>query len=82
MAEAAPILCLQPKDWTIKMNKKERRLAIATALQSAAAVITVVDDIKVPPPFQVLYFQKRANWPLLNYMPALDSNPGESEHLS
>lgn len=35
----------KPKDWTIKMNKKERRLAIATALQSAAAAITVVDDI-------------------------------------
>lgn len=31
------------------MNKKERRLAIATALQSAAAAqdVTVVDDIKV-----------------------------------
>jgi large subunit ribosomal protein L4 len=26
----------QPKDWSIKMNKKERRLAMATALQSAA----------------------------------------------
>jgi len=36
----------KPKDWTIKMNKKERRLAIATALQSASAAITVVDDIK------------------------------------
>lgn len=30
------------------MNKKERRLATATALQSAAQAITVVDDIKVP----------------------------------
>lgn len=38
---------MQPKDWSIKMNKKERRLAIATALQSAAQSITVVDDIKV-----------------------------------
>lgn len=27
---------LQPKDWSISMNKKERRLAMATALQSAA----------------------------------------------
>ena len=40
---------MQPKDWSIKMNKKERRLATATALQSAAQSITVVDDIKVLP---------------------------------
>ena len=26
----------KPKDWSIKMNKKERRLAMATAIQSAA----------------------------------------------
>lgn len=37
----------QPKDWSIKMNKKERRLALATALQSAAADITVVDNLTV-----------------------------------
>ena len=30
---------MQPTDWTIKMNKKERRLAVATALQSAAGSI-------------------------------------------
>jgi hypothetical protein len=35
----------QPKDWSIKMNKKERRLALATALQSAAADVVVVDNI-------------------------------------
>eukprot|EP00879_Flechtneria_rotunda_P001882 GHRR01002053.1.p1 GENE.GHRR01002053.1~~GHRR01002053.1.p1 ORF type:complete len:252 (+),score=89.44 GHRR01002053.1:84-839(+) len=35
----------KPKDWSIKMNKKERRLALATALQSAAADIIVVDSI-------------------------------------
>lgn len=28
------------------MNKKERRLALATALQSAAGDVVVVDDIK------------------------------------
>ncbi len=33
----------QPKDWSIKMNKKERRLALATALQSAARDVVVVD---------------------------------------
>jgi hypothetical protein len=43
------VLCcrcaLQPKDWSIKMNKKERRLALATALQSAAGDVIVTDDI-------------------------------------
>ena len=41
------LLHLQPKDFTIKMNKKERRLALSTALQSAADAITVVDDLHV-----------------------------------
>ena len=40
-------MLLQPKDYTIKMNKKERRLALSTALQSAAEAITVVEDLKV-----------------------------------
>lgn len=35
----------QPKDWSISMNKKERRLALATALQSAASDVVVVDSI-------------------------------------
>lgn len=34
----------KPRDWSISMNKKERRLAMATALQSAAADIIVVED--------------------------------------
>lgn len=37
----------QPKDWSIKMNKKERRLALATALQSAAANTVTIRDLKV-----------------------------------
>ncbi|KAK9829589.1 hypothetical protein WJX72_006711 [[Myrmecia] bisecta] len=36
----------KPKDWSVSMNKKERRLALATALQSAADSITVVEDFK------------------------------------
>lgn len=36
----------RPRDWTIKMNKKEKRLAMATALQSAAGSIIVVEDLK------------------------------------
>ncbi|CAL8465441.1 g4977 [Coccomyxa elongata] len=36
----------KPTDWTIKINKKERRLAVATALQSAAGDIKVIEDIK------------------------------------
>jgi large subunit ribosomal protein L4 len=35
----------KPKDWSISMNKKERRLALATALQSAAGDVVVVDAI-------------------------------------
>lgn len=35
----------KPKDWSIKMNKKERRLAMATALQSCAQDMIVVDDL-------------------------------------
>lgn len=37
---------MQPTDWSIKMNKKERRLAVATALHSAAADILVADNMK------------------------------------
>ena len=40
----------QPTDWTIKINKKERRLAVATALQSAASDMKVIEDIKVSLP--------------------------------
>ncbi|KAK9902744.1 hypothetical protein WJX75_004581 [Coccomyxa subellipsoidea] len=36
----------KPTDWTIKINKKERRLAVATALQSAASDMKVIEDIK------------------------------------
>ena len=49
--EAAPwsdaCVVFQPKDWTVKVNKKERRLAVATALQSAADDMMVISDIKV-----------------------------------
>lgn len=34
----------KPRDWSIDMNKKERRLALATALQSAAADMLVVPN--------------------------------------
>ncbi|PNH02848.1 50S ribosomal protein L4 [Tetrabaena socialis] len=36
----------KPKDWTISMNKKERRLAFATALQSAAPDMTVIESLE------------------------------------
>jgi large subunit ribosomal protein L4 len=36
----------KPRDWSIDMNKKERRVAMATALQSAAGdAMVVVDDL-------------------------------------
>mmetsp|Transcript_11468 Transcript_11468/g.19592 ORF Transcript_11468/g.19592 Transcript_11468/m.19592 type:complete len:260 (-) Transcript_11468:117-896(-) len=35
----------KPKDWTISMNKKERRLAMSSALQNAAGSMVVVEDL-------------------------------------
>ena len=35
----------KPRDWSHKMNKKEKRLAISSALQSAAVDMTIVEDI-------------------------------------
>lgn len=41
----------KPVDWGIKMNKKERRLALATALASAAASdVVAVDALALPDP--------------------------------
>lgn len=34
----------KPRDWSIKINRKEKQLAISTALSSAAGSITVVED--------------------------------------
>ncbi|XAR60711.1 hypothetical protein NMG60_11034190 [Bertholletia excelsa] len=34
----------KPKDWSIKINRKEKRLAISTALSSAAVNIIVVEE--------------------------------------
>jgi large subunit ribosomal protein L4 len=36
----------KPKDWSIKINKKEKRLAISTALQSATVNTIVVEDFE------------------------------------
>ncbi|KAH1194551.1 50S ribosomal protein L4, chloroplastic [Glycine max] len=34
----------KPRDWSIKINRKEKRLAISTAIASAAASAVVVED--------------------------------------
>ncbi|KAL3719962.1 hypothetical protein ACJRO7_004882 [Eucalyptus globulus] len=34
----------RPRDWSIKINRKEKRLAMSTALSSAAGSVTVVED--------------------------------------
>lgn len=34
----------KPKDWSIKINRKEKQLAISTALQSAAVHMKVIED--------------------------------------
>eukprot|EP00891_Asterochloris_glomerata_P002633 jgi/Astpho2/2633/Aster-06986 len=36
----------KPKDYSIKMNRKEKKVAMATALQSAASSMTVVKPMK------------------------------------
>jgi large subunit ribosomal protein L4 len=36
----------KPKDWSIKINRKENQLAISTALQSAAVNMVVVEDFE------------------------------------
>jgi len=35
----------KPRDWSAKMNQKERKLALSSALQNAAASITVIPDL-------------------------------------
>ncbi|PKI66458.1 hypothetical protein CRG98_013114 [Punica granatum] len=42
----------KPRDWSIKINRKEKRLAISTALSSAVESMTVVEDFgdKFPVP--------------------------------
>lgn len=35
----------KPRDWSAKMNKKERKLALSSALQNAASSITVIPDL-------------------------------------
>merc|ERR1719161_854363 len=34
----------KPRDWSISMTKKERRLAMATAIQNSSEIVTVVDN--------------------------------------
>jgi len=35
----------KPRDWSAKMNQKERKLALSSALQNAASSITVIPDL-------------------------------------
>lgn len=54
----------KPKDWSIKMNKKERRLAMATAIQSAASSMIVVDGMcaGVKEPKSKLFQENLKSW--------------------
>lgn len=48
----------KPKDWTVNMNKKERHLAMGSALQSAASSMIVVDNVSskfTEPKTKVMY---------------------------
>eukprot|EP00466_Bigelowiella_natans_P002666 jgi/Bigna1/47204/estExt_Genewise1.C_110032 len=35
----------KPRDWSVDMNQKERRIAMATALQSASSDVILVEDL-------------------------------------
>jgi large subunit ribosomal protein L4 len=37
----------KPRDWTINMSKKERRLAMATAIQNSSEIMTVIDTFEL-----------------------------------
>merc|ERR1711933_182384 len=37
----------KPRSWSIKINKKERRLAMATALQNSSEIMTIVNDFEL-----------------------------------
>jgi len=37
----------KPRSWVITMSKKEKRLAMATALQNSAKIMTVVDNFEI-----------------------------------
>eukprot|EP00897_Mesotaenium_endlicherianum_P005793 jgi/Mesen1/5241/ME000026S04534 len=54
----------KPCDWTIKINKKEKQLAISTALQSASVSMTVVEDLneKLSEPKTKVFVEALARW--------------------
>jgi large subunit ribosomal protein L4 len=54
----------KPRDYEVKMNRKERRLALRTALQSRAAEIIVVEDFtdKLPRPKTKELMEAIARW--------------------
>ncbi|KAF6153510.1 hypothetical protein GIB67_027377 [Kingdonia uniflora] len=54
----------KPKDWSIKINKKEKRLAISTALSSAAVNTIVVEDFgeKIEKPSTKAFVAAMKRW--------------------
>jgi large subunit ribosomal protein L4 len=64
----------KPRDWSIDMNKKERRLALATAIQSAAPDVIVVEDFASS-------WEEIKTASLVSKLSALGSNPMEQKTL-
>lgn len=64
----------KPRDWSITMNKKEKRLALATAIQSAAEDMIVVEDFAGQ-----MSEVKTKN--LLSQLEAVGANPMEEKTL-
>ncbi|KAK4788513.1 hypothetical protein SAY86_019832 [Trapa natans] len=54
----------KPRDWSIKINRKEKRLAISTALSSAIGSVVVVEDFgdKFPVPKTSEFTEAMRRW--------------------
>eukprot|EP00240_Pyramimonas_obovata_P013391 CAMPEP_0118933144 /NCGR_PEP_ID=MMETSP1169-20130426/11417_1 /TAXON_ID=36882 /ORGANISM="Pyramimonas obovata, Strain CCMP722" /LENGTH=253 /DNA_ID=CAMNT_0006875875 /DNA_START=50 /DNA_END=811 /DNA_ORIENTATION=- len=64
----------KPKDWSITMNKKERRLAMSSALQNAAGSMTVVEDLDGQ-------FETKKTKEMVKALSALGVNAGDNAVL-
>ena len=64
----------KPRDWSISMNKKEKRLALATAIQSASEDMIVVEDFASD-------FAEVKTRTLLQKLEAVGANPLEEKTL-
>jgi large subunit ribosomal protein L4 len=63
----------KPRDWSISMTKKEKRLATATAIQNSSEIITVVDNFSS--------LETARTKLLINMLKELEINPEKQKTL-